>query len=118
MLGMVHHRERLALGLEAGDDLPAVHAGLEDLEGDAALDRLALFGHPDFAEAAFADLLQQLVAADHLRGGLRRGRGHGGGLREARDGSQGRQESGGPEMGLRGAPPQRRAGLDCPGTRG
>ena len=71
---MVHHRQRLPLGLEPRDDLPAVHAQLDDLERDAAFDRLALFGHPDFAEAAFADLLQQLVAADHLgRGFLRLG---------------------------------------------
>ena len=67
---MVHHRERLPLGLEPGDDLPAVHAQLDDLEGDAAFDRLALLGHPDFAEAAFADLFQQLVAADHLGRGF------------------------------------------------
>ena len=37
-------------------------------------DRLALLGHPDRAEAAFADLLEQLVAADDraefLRGGV------------------------------------------------
>ena len=67
---MVHHRQRLALGLEPGDDLPAVHAQLDDLEGDAAFDRLALLGHPDFAKAAFADLLQQLVAAKHLGRGF------------------------------------------------
>ena len=63
---MIHHRQRLPLGLEPGDDLPGVHAQLDDLERDAAPHRLALLGHPDDAEAAFADLLQQLVAADHL----------------------------------------------------
>ncbi len=41
-----------------------VHAGLDDLEGDLALDRLGLLGHEDGAHAAFADLLQQLVGAD------------------------------------------------------
>ncbi len=33
---VVHHRERLALGLEARDDLAGVHAGFEDLDGDTA----------------------------------------------------------------------------------
>ena len=61
---MVHQRQRLPLGLEAGDHLLRVHAELDDLERDAAPDRLALLGHPDRAEAAFADLLEQLVAAD------------------------------------------------------
>jgi phage tail sheath gpL-like len=37
---------------------------LDDLEGDAAADRLLLLGHVDDAAAALADLLQQLVAAD------------------------------------------------------
>ena len=37
---MVHHRQGLPLGLEAGDDLAAVHARLDDLERDLALHRL------------------------------------------------------------------------------
>ena len=37
---VVHHRQGLPLGLEAGDDLAAVHARLDDLEGDLALHRL------------------------------------------------------------------------------
>ena len=61
---MVHHRQGLPLGLEAGDHLPGVHARLDDLEGDLAADRLRLLGHEDDAKAAFADLLQQLVGAD------------------------------------------------------
>ena len=61
---MVHHRQRLPLGLEAGDDLLGVHAQLDDLERDAAPDRLLLLGHIDHAAAAFADFLEQLVAAD------------------------------------------------------
>jgi len=55
---MIHQRERLPLRLEARDDLPAVHAQFDDFEGDAAFDRLALLGHPDFAETTFADFLQ------------------------------------------------------------
>ena len=65
---MVHQRQRLPLGLEPGDDLLGVHAQLDDLERDPAADRLLLLGHVDHAAAAFADLLQQLVAADPVAG--------------------------------------------------
>ena len=68
---MVHHRQGLPLGLEAGDHLPRVHARLDDLERDRPLDRLGLLGHEDDAHAAFADLLQQLVGADHRRPAFR-----------------------------------------------
>ncbi len=67
-VGVVHHRERLALGFEAGDHLAGVHAGLDDFQGDGALDRVRLFGHKDDAHAAFADLLQELVCADDRAG--------------------------------------------------
>ena len=39
-VGMVHERQRLPLGLEAGDDLPRVHARLDDLQRHLAADRL------------------------------------------------------------------------------
>ena len=61
-------RQRLALGLEARDDLLGVHAQLDDLEGHPAADRLLLLGHIDHAAAAFADFLQQLVAANRGSG--------------------------------------------------
>ncbi|HNB81428.1 MAG TPA: CoA transferase subunit A [Chitinophagaceae bacterium] len=61
---MVHQRQRLALGLEAGHDFLRVHAQLEDLQRDLAAHRLRLLRHPDGAEAAFADRFQQLVAAN------------------------------------------------------
>ena len=47
-----------------------VHAGLDDLQGHLAADRLLLLGHEDEAHAALADLLQQLVRADHRAGPL------------------------------------------------
>ncbi len=72
---MVHHGQGLAFGLEAGDDLAAVHAGLDDLERDLAADRLLLLGHVDDAHAAFADLLEQLVRADDRAGLFRERRG-------------------------------------------
>ena len=65
-------RQGLPLGLEAGDDLAAVHAWLDDLERDLALHRLRLLGHEDRAHAPFADLLEELVRADD-RAGLSRG---------------------------------------------
>src|SRR6185503_9795163 len=65
---MVHHRQRLAFGLEARDDLPGVHAELDDLQGHAAAHGFLLFGHEDHAAAAFADLLEKFVAADTVAG--------------------------------------------------
>ena len=69
-VGVVHHGERLALGLEAREHLAGVHAGLDHLEGDHAGDGAALLGHPDRAEAALADLLAQGVGADLVALGL------------------------------------------------
>ena len=60
---VVHQRQGLALGLEAGDDLRALHARLEDLERDGPADGLALLGLVHPAEAAFADELDQRVMA-------------------------------------------------------
>ena len=40
MLRMIHHRQRLPLGLEAGDHLPGVHPQLDDLQRDLAADRV------------------------------------------------------------------------------
>ena len=68
---MVHQRQGLPLGLEAGDHLPGVHARLDDLQRHLAADRLLLLGHEDDAHAAFADLLQQLVGADERAGAAR-----------------------------------------------
>ena len=63
-VGVVHHRQGLALGLEAGDDLLGVHARLDDLQGHLAAHGLRLLGHVDDAHAPLADLLHQLVGAD------------------------------------------------------
>ena len=45
-----------------------VHAELDDLERHAAAHRLLLLRHVNDAAAAFADLLEQLVAADAVAG--------------------------------------------------
>jgi hypothetical protein len=62
---MIHHGQGLTFLLEACYHFVSVHAQLNDLEGHAADHRLALFSHPHRAHAAFAELLQQLVTADH-----------------------------------------------------
>jgi hypothetical protein len=54
-VGVVHQGQRLPLYLEAGNDLPGVHPGLDDLERHQAFDRLGLPGHPHRAHAALAD---------------------------------------------------------------
>src|SRR5205823_4061016 len=58
----------------------AWHTGLDDLEGDLALDRLGLLGHEDGAHAALADLLQQPVGADDRAQGLGRDHADAGGF--------------------------------------
>jgi hypothetical protein len=65
---VVHEGEGLALGYEAGDDLSGIHAGLDDFQGDAAADRVGLFGHEDDAHTAFADLFEEFVGADRGAG--------------------------------------------------
>ena len=69
---MVHEGQSLALGLEAGDDLASVHAGLDQLHGDAPADWLLLLGQPDLAHAAFADQFEQVVRTDDQFGAGRR----------------------------------------------
>jgi hypothetical protein len=55
--GVVHHRQRLPLGLEAGNDLAAVHARLDDLDRHLPPHGLRLLGHEHDAHAPLADLL-------------------------------------------------------------
>ena len=62
-VGVVHHRQRLPLLLEALQHGPGIHAGLDELERDLAFDGLGLLGDPDLAHAAFADLLHEGVTA-------------------------------------------------------
>src|SRR3954453_6569165 len=52
---VVHEGERLALLLEAGDDIAGIHADLDDLERDAAANGALLLRDPDAPEPAFAD---------------------------------------------------------------
>src|SRR5262245_40219561 len=61
---MIHQRQGLPFRFEASDDALGVHAQFDDLERDAAADRLFLFRHIDHAAPALADLLKQLVTAN------------------------------------------------------
>src|SRR5437867_189337 len=70
---MVHHGQGLALGFEARDDLPGIHAQFNYFEGDAAADWFLLLGHINHAASAFADLLEQFVPADTITGLFGRG---------------------------------------------
>ena len=60
---MVHHRERLAFGFESRQHRLGIHARLDQFHGHLASNRFGLLGDPNGAHAAFADFLQQLVAA-------------------------------------------------------
>jgi len=78
-VGMVHQCQRLSFRFEPGDDFLGIHAQFDDLERDAATHGFLLFGHVNNPTTAFADLLQQFVAANHGAGHfLNRGHNDGG----------------------------------------
>lgn len=62
---MIHQCQGLSFRFEPGDDLPRIHAQLDDLESDAADNWLGLLSHVNHAHPTFTDLLQQLVTANH-----------------------------------------------------
>jgi hypothetical protein len=61
---MVHERQGLTLGLEAGDDPRRVHPGLDDLEGNLAVNGLCLLCEPDLSHASLAHQLHKAVSAE------------------------------------------------------
>jgi hypothetical protein len=65
--GVVHPVQRFALGAEARQDVARVHARVEHLDRDFALDRLLLLGAVDRAEAAAAEQFGQHVVAELQR---------------------------------------------------
>lgn len=67
---MVHHRQRLPFGLEAGDDCLGVHSRLDQLQRHASADRFGLFGDVDHPAAALAEAFEELVAADRQADGI------------------------------------------------
>ena len=73
--GVLHHRQCLALGLEARHHGQAVHAQLDHLERHTPAHGSSLLGQVDLAHAAFAQRVEDLVRADLSGGGggVRRG---------------------------------------------
>ena len=65
---MIHDRERLSLRLESRDELPRVHAQLQDFQCDAPGDWRELIGDIDGSHTAFAQDLQNAVTADAVKG--------------------------------------------------
>jgi hypothetical protein len=65
---MIHQGEGLAFGVEPSDDLPRVHTGLDDLEGDLASDGFELLGAVNDPEPPFAQRFYDPVPADHRAG--------------------------------------------------
>ena len=55
---MIHHRQRLAFGLESCDDLSRIHAQFDNFQRDFADHGLLLFGHVNDAESTFSNDLQ------------------------------------------------------------
>jgi hypothetical protein len=64
---MIHHRQRLPLRLEPGDDLLVSMPSLMTLSATRRRTGSVLFGHVDHAAAAFADFLEQFVGSPALR---------------------------------------------------
>jgi hypothetical protein len=59
-VGMIHHRQRLPLGFEAGHDRSRVHPQLDDLQRHPPARReFSARRHTTTAESALADFLQQ-----------------------------------------------------------
>ena len=61
---MIHHRQSLPLGFEAGDYLPAVHARLYELQRHQSPDRSLLLRHINQPHSPFTNLLQEFVGTD------------------------------------------------------
>ena len=78
-VGVVHHRERLPLALEAGEHLVGVHPEPDHLERDRAPERLELLGLVDGPHAALAEDAGDAVGADAVGEGSARGAEAGGG---------------------------------------
>jgi hypothetical protein len=70
---VVHERQRLPLGFEARHHFARVHTRLDQLDGDAAANRLFLLGQPHLAHAALADQLKEVIGTkDYAGAGLTR----------------------------------------------
>ena len=71
---MIHQRERLSLGLEAGNHLASVHPHLDDLQGHSSSEGPLLLRQVDDPHPALAERVEDLVGAD-LSGSIEGSRG-------------------------------------------
>ena len=71
---VVHHRERLAFLVEAGEHLRGIQAELHDLERHAPANGFTLLGEIDRPHPPFAQQLDDAIAAEVLARGRRGGR--------------------------------------------
>jgi hypothetical protein len=60
-IGMIHERERLALGFEPGYHLRRVHAQFDHLKRHPSLEGVLLFRHEHDSATAFPDLFEYFV---------------------------------------------------------
>src|SRR5258708_40340282 len=63
---MIHQCKRLSLSLKACNNAFCVHSQLDNFQGYSPPNRLLLLRHVNHTTSAFANLLQQLVAADTI----------------------------------------------------
>ena len=76
-VGVIHHRERLPLALEAGEHLVGIHPEPDHLERDRPPERLELLGLVHGPHAALAEDAGDAVGADAVGEGSARRRGGG-----------------------------------------
>ena len=98
---MIHHSQRLPLRLKPRNDALGIHAQLDYFESNPAFDRFLLLGHIHHTAAAFADFLEQLIAADPSSQPLFRRDGKWNCIRGTRRADVGRVLQEFPELGLR-----------------
>jgi hypothetical protein len=65
---VVHQRQGLPLGFEAGDHFAGIEPRLDDLQRHPTAHGVLLFGHEHQAHAPLADLFPQFVGADQRAG--------------------------------------------------
>ena len=63
-VGMIHHRQRLPLGLKPRDHFTGVHTGFDQLECYLSLERVRLLGQEHGPHPTLADLFEQRVTVD------------------------------------------------------
>ncbi len=61
---MIHHRQRLALVMEAGQDLGGIHADLHHLKSHAPANGFTLLGEINGAHAPFAQRSKDTIPAE------------------------------------------------------